>query len=144
MRCEGLACMMASDSTFASLMLGGAVHRPGETRCPINQPDFGGFPADAVPCRCDVARERAIARLAGAVLGSDLSEHERFVVDAILGGTVPGFDPIIYDSLRLADATIRRAKAEGRIRWCPNSQQYVARPAWQHRPAHDRRGWRWP
>jgi hypothetical protein len=39
---------------------------------------------------------------------------------------------------------LRRAKSERRIRWCPYSQQYVARPAWQHRPKHDRRGWKWP
>lgn len=43
-----------------------------------------------------------------------------------------------------AIACIRRAKLERRIRWCPYSQQYVARPAWQYRPKHDRRGWRWP
>jgi hypothetical protein len=44
----------------------------------------------------------------------------------------------------IARTSIRRAKLERRIRWCPYSQRYVARPAWQHRPKHDRRGWTWP
>jgi hypothetical protein len=44
----------------------------------------------------------------------------------------------------VAAACIRRAKLERRIRWCPYSQRYVARPAWQHQPKHDRRGWTWP
>jgi hypothetical protein len=47
-------------------------------------------------------------------------------------------------AIRLAKTTLRRAKLERRIRWCNVSHQYVARPAWQHRPRHDRRGWRWP
>jgi hypothetical protein len=43
----------------------------------------------------------------------------------------------------IARTSIRRAKLERRIRWCPYSQRYIARPAWQHRPKHDRRGWTW-
>jgi hypothetical protein len=64
----------------------------------------------------------------------DLDEHIRLVAN----------HNKLLAPIRVANACIRRAKSERRIRWCPYSQQYVARPAWQHRPKHDRRGWKWP
>jgi hypothetical protein len=63
-----------------------------------------------------------------------------FLLDIDVESTAPGYTP----RAPIADACIRRAKLERRIRWCPYSQLYVARPAWQHRPKHDRRGWSWP